>query len=120
MPAASPRSGSASPRRWARGASTAPPRIPWYFPTEDEYRARLERRGFRVDSIQRFPRPTPLPGDVVHWLEVFAQPFIAAAPEPERPALLAEMRERLAPRIQGPDGTWVVDYVRLRFAAARP
>ena len=34
---------------------------PWYFPTEDDYRARLERRGFRVDSIQRFPRPTPAP-----------------------------------------------------------
>ena len=103
----------------ARGVDSAAA-DPWYFPTEDEYRARLERRGFRVDSIQRFPRPTPLPGDVVHWLEVFAQPFITAAPEPERPALLAEMRERLAPRIQGPDGTWVVDYVRLRFAAARP
>ena len=51
---------------------------------------------------------------------MFAQPFITAAPEPERPALLAEMRERLAPRIQRPDGMWVVDYVRLRFAATRP
>ena len=92
---------------------------PWYFPTVDDYRARLERRGFEVDAILRFPRPTPLPGDVVHWLEVFAQPFINAVPEPERPALLAEMRARLAPRIQRPDGTWVVDYVRLRFAATR-
>ena len=53
-------------------------------------------------------------------MEVFAQPIIAAAPEPEREGLLAKMRERLAPRIQGPDGTWVIDYVRLRFAAARP
>ena len=103
----------------ARGVDSAAA-DPWYFPTEDEYRVRLERRGFRVDSIQRFPRPTPLPGDVVHWLEVFAQPFITAVSEPERPPLLAEMRERLAPRIRRPDGTWVVDYVRLRFAATRP
>lgn len=93
---------------------------PWYFPTAEQYRVRLEGRGFRVDSIKLFPRPTPLPGDVVHWLEVFAQPFIAAAPAPDRAALLAEMRSRLAPRIQRPDGTWVVDYVRLRFAAVRP
>ena len=68
----------------ARGVDSAAV-DPWYFPTADEYRARLERRGFRVDSIQRFPRPTPLPGDVVHWLEVFAQPFIGAVAEPERP-----------------------------------
>ena len=93
---------------------------PWYFPTADQYRARLERRGFRVDSIELFPRPTPLPGDVVHWLEVFAQPFITAVPEPERAALLTEMRGRLAPRIQREDRMWVVDYVRLRFAATRP
>ena len=93
---------------------------PWHFPTADQYRARLERRGFRVDSIELFPRPTPLPGDVVHWLEVFAQPFITAVPEPERAALLTEMRGRLAPHIQREDGMWVVDYVRLRFAATRP
>lgn len=93
---------------------------PWHFPTADGYRARLERRGFRVDSIAAFPRPTPLPGDVVHWLEVFAQAFIDAAPAPERAALLAEVRARLAPRIQQADGTWIVDYVRLRFAATRP
>ena len=93
---------------------------PWYFPTAEQYRARLEGRGFRVDSIKLFPRPTPLPGDVVHWLEVFAQPFIAAVLAPDRAALLAEMRSRLAPRIQRADGTWVVDYVRLRFAAVRP
>ena len=39
---------------------------PWYFPTAAQYQDQLESRGFRVDSIQLFPRPTPLPGDITH------------------------------------------------------
>jgi len=93
---------------------------PWYFPTADDYRARLESRGFTVRAIQRFPRPTPLPGDVVHWLELFAQPFLNAVSASDRSRLLNDVRAQLAPRIQNADGVWVVDYVRLRFAAIRP
>jgi trans-aconitate methyltransferase len=93
---------------------------PWYFPTAAQYRSQLESRGFSVDSIQLFPRPTPLPGDVTHWLELFAQPFLSAVPDDGRPALLEEVRARLEPRIRNADGVWIVDYVRLRFAATRP
>ncbi len=93
---------------------------PWYFPTAPQYRQRLESRGFAVDSIQRFPRPTPLPGDVTYWLQLFAQPFLSAVPDDGRPALLDQVRATLEPRIRNADGVWVVDYVRLRFAATRP
>ena len=93
---------------------------PWYFPTAEEYRARLEAGGFSIDSLQLFPRPTPLPGDVSHWLEVFAQPFLGGVPADDRPALLQDVRSRLVGRIRNADGIWVVDYVRLRFAATRP
>jgi SAM-dependent methyltransferase len=40
-------------------------RVPWYFPTPGDYATRLERAGFRVDSIALIPRPTPLPGDII-------------------------------------------------------
>ena len=90
---------------------------PWYFPTAEEYRARLEAAGFDVDSIRLFPRPTPLPSDVTDWLETFAQPFLAGVPNGDRPAVLREMRERLEPALKSPDGGWTADYVRLRFAA---
>src|SRR3954471_16405703 len=43
--------------------------VPWYFPSVEDYRPRLEARGFRVDSIALIDRPTPLPGDVTGWLE---------------------------------------------------
>src|SRR5215470_17493034 len=60
---------------------------PWYNPTAEEYRMVLSARGFVVNSIMLFPRPTPLPGNIVGWLETFAQPFAAILPESERAAL---------------------------------
>src|SRR5438132_6090873 len=45
--------------------------IPWYFPTVDDYGARLQRGGFTVDYIELIPRPTPLPTNMAGWLEVF-------------------------------------------------
>ena len=93
---------------------------PWYFPTADEYRARLESRGFRVDLISIFPRPTPLPTDVASWLRIFAQPFLAGVAPGDRAALVDEVRGLLEPTLLTPEGTWVVDYVRVRTAATRP
>ncbi len=92
---------------------------PWYFPTAEEYRERLDTAGFDVDSIRLFPRPTPLPSDVTDWLETFAQPYLASVPDDDRPAVLNEMRERLEPVLRTLYGGWVTDYVRLRFAANR-
>jgi trans-aconitate methyltransferase len=95
-------------------------RVPWYFPTPGDYAARLERAGFRVDSIALIPRPTPLPGDIVGWLETFAQSFLEALPSAVREEYLQEVRAALEPQLRDPDGTWVADYVRLRFAATKP
>ena len=88
---------------------------PWYFPSPEEYRGRLERAGFRVTAIDLFARPTPLPGDISAWLKIFAAPFIEA-PDGGADAMYDELRERLRPELW--DGEkWTVDYVRLRFAA---
>src|ERR1700716_1747787 len=94
-------------------------RVPWYFPTPGDYATRLERAGFRVDSIALIPRPTPLPGDIVGWLEVFAQSFFQGMTDAARGEYLQEVRAALEPRLRGSDGIWVADYVRLRFAAAK-
>ena len=93
---------------------------PWYFPTAEEYRGLLQARGFTVESIALFPRPTPLPGSLVAWLETFAQPFSGALPESQRPAFLAEVAERCGDRLRDQAGHWHADYVRLRFAARKP
>jgi trans-aconitate methyltransferase len=103
-------------RRGIDGASADP----WYFPTVEDYRARLERRGFAVRSIELFARPTPLPGDVVGWLETFGQTFTAKLPEAERAAYLAEVRGALRAELCDAQGVWSADYTRLRFAAVKP
>jgi SAM-dependent methyltransferase len=94
--------------------------IPWYFPAPEEYRARLERRGFVVESIALIPRPTPLPGPLGDWLDTFAESFLAALPPAERPALKREIEAELRPTLVDAAGVWVTDYVRLRFAARKP
>jgi len=93
---------------------------PWYFPTVEDYRVRLEARGFRVDFIALIPRPTPLPSHLRDWLEIFGASFISAVPLPERSAYLDEVTEALRPELADGDGKWTADYVRLRFAAAKP
>ena len=93
---------------------------PWYFPTAEEYAARLEAQGFNVRSALLIPRPTPLPGDLSDWLEIFAGSFTAALPPAERPGFLSEVEEALRPHLCDAQGRWTADYVRLRFAAVRP
>ena len=93
---------------------------PWYFPTDEAYRAMLTARGFAVNMCMLFPRPTPLPGNVVGWLETFAQPFAAALPEPDRRAFFQSVMESCRPKLCDNGGRWYADYVRLRFSATKP
>ena len=91
--------------------------IPWYFPTPEEYKEKLEGHGFIVDRIDLIPRPTPLPTDMRAWLETFAENFIRQLPEAERGATLNEVVELLKPVLCDRRGRWTADYIRLRFAA---
>lgn len=94
--------------------------FPWYFPTAEAYRDRLVERGFHVSSISLIPRPTPLPGDIADWLDTFAESFLLAVPAQDRGDFVGEIRDTLRPALMDEDGTWVADYVRLRFSAVRP
>ena len=92
---------------------------PWYFPSARDYGARLEAAGFEVTDIAVFPRPTPLPGEMLGWLETFARSFTAALDRAERPRFVAEVQEALRPSLCDGDGRWTADYTRLRFRAVR-
>ena len=103
----------------AKRGIDAAPLNPWYFASDVEYRKQLEVQGFVVKSIALIPRPTPLPGDIIGWLETFAQSFTAALPISEWAALLQEVADLCRPKLCNADGQWVADYVRLRFAAVK-
>jgi len=93
---------------------------PWYFPTAEEYGARLRRAGFAVDYIAVVPRPTPLPAGMFGFIETFGGSFVSVLPEDERVGYVADVCARLEPVLRASDGSWTADYTRLRFAARRP
>jgi hypothetical protein len=82
-------------------------RVPWSFPTPGDYSRRLERAGFRVDSIALIPRPTPLPGDIISYLETFALNFFQGFSDEARSDYLQEVRTVLEPQLRDADGRWV-------------
>lgn len=93
---------------------------PWYFATGSEYRAKLEARGFKVESCEVIARPTLLPSDVSTWLKTFAENFMSTLPADTRERFLEEVQEDLRPELCDATGTWTADYTRLRFRAIKP
>lgn len=92
---------------------------PWTFPSDGAFGALLEAAGLHVEAIALIPRPTPLPGALGDWLEVFATRFLDAMPGADRAGLVAAVEARAAPDLRGADGAWTADYVRLRVLARR-
>jgi len=107
---------AAMARRGVDGAAASP----WFFPTPEDYRARLAAAGFEVETIALIPRPTVLPVEMEAWLETFCEAFLHAMPDEDRPAILSEVTEAVRPALFEPEGRWVADYVRLRFCARKP
>lgn len=93
---------------------------PWYFPTPEAYRDRLELAGFTVRDMALIERPTPLPGDVRGWLETFGESFLLRIPIDQRDEAVDQIRAALRPVLSDAEGQWIADYVRLRFVAEAP
>jgi len=93
---------------------------PWYFPSVEDYRGHLEAAGFSVRHIELFARPTPIPGDIMDWLETFGESFLEPVCKDEHATFLEDVRDDLAADLQDGQGNWSVDYVRLRFQAFFP
>ena len=94
--------------------------MPWFNPGPEEYTAMLQAQGFQVPVMELIPRPTPLPGSVRDWLATFAGAFAEGLAPVAVGGFFDAATAALQPMLQGPDGTWTVDYVRLRFAARLP
>ena len=93
---------------------------PWHFPSAAAYRNKLDAAGFTVEHISIIPRPTTLPTGIEAWLDTFAEEFLGVVPEQHRPQARAEVADLLRPVLMDETGTWIADYVRLRFRAIRP
>ncbi|MBD7966627.1 class I SAM-dependent methyltransferase [Paenibacillus gallinarum] len=96
-------------------------RSPWYFPSIGEYSVLLEKHGFRVTYALHFDRPTPMQdgeAGLRHWLNGFASPFFTDA----SPEFLNRAYDEIAERTKAAlyhEGTWNIDYKRLRIRAIK-
>ena len=99
-----------------------PDRDPQWYPSPAEFTAIYQAAGFVDIQADLIPRPTPLPDGVAGWLRVFRGGFMDTAnvPDADQPAIALATERRLAPQLQQPDGSWVADYVRLRFTMRKP
>jgi trans-aconitate methyltransferase len=93
---------------------------PWYLPSEAEYGALLEAGGLTITSLRLFDRPVRIDYPIGDWIRTFGSPYLTVLPDEERAPFLAEVTEKLRPSLGHADGSWTVDYTRLRFRAERP
>jgi SAM-dependent methyltransferase len=89
-----------------------------YYPTPERYTRRLEQRGFTVERMELIPRPTVLgEGGMAGWLRTFRRGVLDGLPPELWDTVIEETCALLEPALRDEDGSWVADYVRLRFVA---
>lgn len=91
---------------------------PWFFPTADAYRDRLERHGFTVSRCELHSRPTLLETGVRSWFTTFLGDTLGPVDE-EVTAALERAEALLEPILRDEQGRWWADYMRLRVHATR-
>lgn len=96
------------------------PRV-FYFPTIAEHAPILEAAGLRVTCALLFDRPTPQQGEdgLRNWIHMFVKAPFEGMPDDMREAIISEAADSLRPTLRQEDGTWIVDYVRIRIKAVK-
>jgi len=99
-----------------------PAEDPQWYPSIAEFTAVYAQAGFVDIDAQLIPRPTPLPSGVTGWLTTFRAGFMDQADvlDADQPAVAQAVEDRLAPKLRQSDGSWIADYVRLRFTMRKP
>ncbi len=99
-----------------------PAEDPQWYPSCEEFVRLYACAGFTGIQANLIPRPTPLPAGVAAWVKTFRAGWleVAGVPEAARDEVASAIEARLQPKLQQPDGSWVADYVRLRFTMRKP
>ena len=92
---------------------------PWFYPSVAEYAGLLERHGLEVREASLFERPTVLEeGErgLENWIRVFRQTLIERMGEANGQQWIQEVERQCRTELFR-DGSWELDYRRLRIAA---
>ena len=105
----------------ARGHPVRAQDTHWY-PGVAEFTSLFTEARFIDINARLIERPTPLPRGVAAWVKTFRSGLmdIEAIPLDEQAAIAAAVERRLEARLRRSDGSWVADYVRLRFTMRKP
>ena len=104
-----------------RGYTTNAAMQLWYFPSESEYTALLEKRGFKVTYASHFSRETKLAdtqNGIKDWVKMFGSAFLKGIDENIVDDMLTEVQDALHPLLFR-DNDWYADYKRLRIIAIK-
>jgi len=94
---------------------------PWFYPSVAEYAGLLERHGLEVREASLFERPTALEeGErgLENWIRVFRQTFLEKMGEENAERWIREVERQCRGELFN-DGSWELDYRRLRIAARK-
>ena len=99
-----------------------PAEDPQWYASPDVFRAVYGAAGFDDIEANLIARPTPLPTGIVGWVKTFRSGWldVAGVPEEFRDEIAVAVERRLAPELQQDDGSFIADYVRLRFKMNKP
>lgn len=94
---------------------------PFYFPLAAEYKELLKGKGFSVDIIFDFDRPTELKDGrdgLRNWMKMFFADGLASIKQDESEIILSEVERDLEPVLWNGE-YWTADYRRLRVIAKK-
>ncbi len=106
----------------AHGKAMKDPGEIWIFPSPAAFSGMLEQSGFRLNFLMYFDRDTRMEdpkNGIVDWLDMFGAYFFREIPLHEQLPLKLEIQERLRGSLLR-EGSWWIDYKRLRFVATKP
>lgn len=92
---------------------------PWFYPSVAEYAGMLERHGLEAREASLFDRPTVLEeGErgLENWIRVFRRTFVEKMGEENAARWIREVERQCRGELFR-DGSWVLDYRRLRIGA---
>jgi trans-aconitate methyltransferase len=112
---------AAAERAWKMCGFVGEFPFPWYYPSIGEYARLLESHGLEVTYGALFERPTALEDGehgLRNWIEMFGAIILRRVPANRREEFVHEI-ERLARETLYRNGSWVLDYRRLRVTAVK-
>jgi SAM-dependent methyltransferase len=99
-----------------------PAEDPQWYPSCEEFVRLYACAGFTRIQTSLIPRPTPLPAGIAAWVKTFRAGWleVAGVPVSARDEVAEAVEARLQLQLRQADGSWVADYVRLRFTMRKP